>query len=146
MKRNPINDFYIIKPTIEKIILNENKSELFFDLSMSLSKVEKLMLEDNLDKKFIEALSETIVNYLSVLSLEFGVDNVYKFLESRKNWGDFHKNDFLDKHDYLMIPFYKLRVEAASYFLNKNRGMSVKPLFELAKFIVFWEEITEKVE
>jgi len=140
--RNPMTDFLVIKDQISQIIEKETKTELFYELTRSLSEVENLILLGNTnDSNFTEKLSQLIVDSISYLSTFYKIDDLYDFLDSRKHWGLIQEDDTMyDTYKSLVIPFYELRMEISQNILKKHKGFRVKPLFLLSKFLIYKEQ------
>jgi len=138
--RKPIDDFILVKKTIEKIGQTRTIEEIFKDLSESLAIVENDILTDNISDKFQEDLGSLIINYLTILSVKYNIEDIYSFLISRSHWGIYDKEYFKNKRKSIVEPYYKIRMETSSLILKNKGGMSVKPLFDLAAYLIYLEE------
>ena len=138
--RKPINDFLLVKNKIKEINKNRLSEEIFKDLSESIAIVENDILTDELSDNFTEELGTLIINYLSILTVKYNIDDLYEFLESRGHWGVYNKEYFKDTKKALVTPYYMARMEVSSIVLYKNRGISVRPLFDLAAYLIYLEE------
>jgi len=138
--RKPINDFLLVKDKIQEIGQTRTIEEVFKDLSESLAIVENDILTDNISENFIEDLGGLIINYLTLLSVKYNVDDLYDFLNSRSHWGIYKDEYFNNTREALVTPYYRARMETSSLVIKTNGGMSVKPLFDLAAYLIYIEE------
>ena len=139
MDRKPIDDFFLVKDRLIEISKISNIEDVFKDLSESLAIVENDILTDNISDNFTEDLGNLIINYLSLLSLKYDINDLYSFLESRSNWGVYDTNHFLNTKEALVKPYYSARMSISSLILNNN-GISLKPLFDLSAYLIYLEE------
>jgi len=138
--RKPINEFLLVRKSIEEIIEKNKIEEIFKDVSENLASLENDILTDQENEEFGEDLATLIISYLSLLSKNFGLDETYSFLESRSHWGIHNEEYFEYKKKSLVIPFYQLRQNISAYIISGQRSLGVKDLFELSAFLIYWEE------
>jgi len=146
MYKNPIEDFNNIKKDMYDIVRLEDKNLLFYELSRSISATEEFILKGDIDNEdFLEVLSQLIVDTLSLFCSIYGVEDSYEFIQSRSHLGDFNgEEDFKDTYNCLVKPFYELRVGVSKFMLKEQKGFRIAPLFALAKFEKYLEEVQSK--
>lgn len=139
-RRKPIDDFLLVRKTIEEIGQSRNIEDVFKDLSESLAIVENDILTDNISDNFTEDLGALIINYLTLLSLKYNIDDLYNFLLSRSNWGIYEEEHFTNVKVSLVHPYYGARMATSALILQSKSGMSVRPLFDLTAYLIYLEE------
>ena len=140
MNRKPIDDFLLVRNRIEEIGQNSTVEDVFKDLSESLAIVENDILTDDISDNFTEDLGGLIINYLTLLSLKYDIDELYDFLESRSHWGVYETEEFLNVKKTLVSPYYSARINISTLILNSKSGLSVRPLFDLSAYLIYLEE------
>jgi len=138
--RNPIIDFKLIKTQIQIISSERTTSELFYELSTSIAKTEAFILEDTLSIEFSESFSKIIVETIALMCSIYGIEDYFDYIEHTSHYGNVKpEDDFEDHYKSLVVPFYKLRSDISMVMLHESKGISIKPLYQLAKFLNYME-------
>lgn len=142
--RKPIDDFLLVKDKIMEIGQTRDMAEIFKEFSEALALVENDILTDNVSEDFLDDLGSLIISYLSMLSVKYNIDDLYDFLISRSHWGVYEKEHFKNKRKALIEPYYKARISCSQLILDRDKkasGISIRPLFDLAAYLIHLEEI-----
>ena len=139
--RKPIDEFLLVRKKIEEIGQSEDLELIFKDLSEALSVVENDILTDQISKDFKEDLGTLIINYLAILTVNYNIDDMYSYLLSRQHWGIYDKDYFKDTKLALVNPYYNMRREVTNLIIDRKKGISAKPLFDLTAYLIYLEEM-----